>query len=79
MLVEYIPPTLEYDTLLYLFHTGTDERIPTKARAIHSMNAERCGLYIQWGKHYSTAKTLFDTVVQQYKTAIRINSEGTTL
>lgn len=70
MLVEYIPPTLDYHTLLYLFHTGKDDRVPNKARALQADNADRYGLYIQWGKQYGTNKTLFDTVVHLYKTAI---------
>lgn len=72
MLVEYIPPTLDYHTLIYLFHTGKDESVPNKARAIHAVNADRYGLYIQWGKQYGTNKTLFDTVVHLYKTAIDV-------
>lgn len=74
MLVEYIPPTLEYHTLLYVFHIGKDERLPVKVRAIQADNADRYGLYIQWGKYYGPGKTLFDTVVQQYKTAIDVGS-----
>lgn len=73
MLIEYIPPTLEYHTLLYVFHTGADDSIPVAARALHATRADRCGLYIQWDKHKkqrSVDLTLFDTVKPRYKTAI---------
>lgn len=76
MLIEYIHPTQEYDTLLCMIYSGKDEQLVIALREFHATCWERHGLYIYWGNRNWVDKTLFNTVVQRYKSVLHIQDWG---